>query len=173
MRATFSTFSLPAICFLFSSISGLTCRAAEQREPDSAITDEIVISGQRSILNLRMQVSEAEDLMYDLFNDINTEDFYDIHCSFVTTLGSHMKEKRCLPRYALDAMEDEAKALLGWKPSPEVSAVLNNYNPRMEEKLKQAIKDNPALFEAVIKHHELREQLNARRDSYFADADDE
>jgi hypothetical protein len=162
-------FSVLIASLLASCLMSMSSLAAQQPAPEPA-AEEIIITGQRSILKLRQQLSEAEDVMYEVFNEINTDDIYDIRCSVQYRYHSHLKEKRCVPRYALDAMELEAKSLLVPGPTPTpLNSVLGNHNPKMEEKLKQAAAESPEFYRAMARHYELRQLLDSRRDVEFND----
>lgn len=173
MRATLLPgrlrFSVLIARLFVGSMVSISSQAAQQPTPDP-VAEEIIITGQRSILKLRQQLSEAEDVMYEVFNEINTDDFYDIHCSIEYRYHSNIREKRCVPQYARDAMELEAKSLLVPGPTPTpVNAVLSNYNPKMEEKLKQAVMESPEFYRAMARHYELSQLLDSRRDVQFND----
>src|SRR5688572_426296 len=66
--------------------------AAPQRDaatPD----DEIVVLG--NIRELRRQLRIAEDLLFARFNDINSDDRFDIFCTWEASTGTHIRTRRC------------------------------------------------------------------------------
>lgn len=140
--------------------------------------EEITVTGQRSLLMLRQQVSEAEDVMYGLYNELNKDDQYDIVCTLDTRVFSHIKEKTCLPVYAREALMEEAqnqaRGMQGQSASgaPPLQAVLSYEYPRLDARFKEMVEQNPELFDAVAKHYELRETWRLRRKTYFGNDDE-
>ena len=128
--------------------------------------EEITVIGQRTIATLRIQVERAQDRIFDIYNKLNTDDLYDIHCHMV---GTYIKRKFCSPVY-YDRTEADATfyALTGsGGGAAYMMARLAHYNPIMGEKWKQLVKSNPDLLHAVIKHYELSQELKSQRRAYF------
>jgi hypothetical protein len=136
--------------------------------------EEITVTGQRSLFDLRMKVSEAEDAMYALFNELNTDDKYDVVCKIEIRYFSHIKQKRCLPQYALDALMDAAQGMArGQAQGLPQEAVIARETPVLEAKFQELVGKNPELFDAMAKHYELSEALRLRRKTYFGPDSDE
>lgn len=141
---------------------------ARSAEPAAALhgmaplPEEIVVTG-RDIEDLRAALSEAEDLMYAIFNALNDDDLYDIHCRREAPLGTRLKSKVCRPRYQLDAEAGEGQHFLqGGVLPPPVQAVLQQHAPILEQKMKDILLTHPEFYEAVVKQHSLREALDER-----------
>jgi hypothetical protein len=131
--------------------------------------EEITVTGQRTLFELRMQVSDAEDAMYNLFNELNTVDKYDIVCRMDTRVFSHIREKTCLPEYAMDAMMEEAQGLVRGQAGRPVFEVLSIENPRLDARFRDVMEQSPDLFRAVARHYELNESWRLRRKTHFGD----
>ena len=140
--------------------------AAPPANPEQQI-EEITVTGQRSLLMLRQQVSEAEDVMYGLYNELKTDNKYDIVCIVETRIFSHIKEKTCQPVYARNAMMDEAQNRARGMEGVPVFAVLAQEYPQLDARFKEVLEKSPELFRAVAKHYELRETWRLRRKTYF------
>ncbi len=141
-------------------------------ESDTVI-EEITVTGQRTLIALRLQGDEAEDAVYELFNELNTDDAHDVHCAIETRFFSRIKERHCRTGYELDAMEAEARYLralaTGEAMTPPIPAniVMAAELPKFQARMKELVEQNPVLLEAVIKHAKLREELRKRHDKYF------
>ena len=73
----------------------LPCAQAQESadaDVDETI-DEITVMGARSLAMMRAEVIEAEDVIYDLFNELNDDDGYDIICKKETQLGSQIPKR--------------------------------------------------------------------------------
>jgi hypothetical protein len=56
--------------------------------------DEVIVTGR--IGELRQRIEAAEVAVYSRFNDINSDDRFDIHCRLEMRTGTHIPERRCL-----------------------------------------------------------------------------
>lgn len=145
----------------------------ETEESTTATTEqqpieEITVIGQRTLGTLRVQIDRASDRIFDLWNEFNTDDLYDIRCRRVAATGTHITSKRCTPVY-FDRAEAHATqvsmsggagiGLMHWR--------MAYHNPIMDQKWKQMVNEHPELVEAIVKHHELTEELKASRNQYF------
>lgn len=150
------------------SLLALPAMAAETPAPVPEVGDEVVVTAQPSLIELRMKISEAEDAMFALFNQLNTDDRYDMHCSWEIRNFSHIKVKQCLPEYAREAQREEALVFFtGVQRSPPVTFVLSTHNPVMAQKIEETARANPEFMQALIHHYELTEQYDYSRKRAF------
>lgn len=165
------TIQMFLVCLYAGTVAGQTdthANVTDEKDQEQPM-EEITVIGQRSLLTLRIQIDKAEDRIFDIFNKLNTDDLYDIHCSREAPTGSHIRHKRCSPVY-FDRTEADATHMAltgGGDGSAYMMARLAHYNPIMGEKWKQLVKDNPELLQAVVKHYELSEELKRERRAYF------
>jgi hypothetical protein len=71
--------------------------------------DEITVRGDASLYALRMDVVEAREHVWDVFNEQNSNDELDVHCFYSTRTGTRMKKRTCRPQYAEDATSEAGK----------------------------------------------------------------
>lgn len=172
---------LVAVC----SIPALAA-AAEAPAPDAAaepaatatrerLPEEITVTGQKLFSTLHKQIREAEDRMYGLFNELNSDNLYDVHCEWEAPLGTRIRQRNCRPNFFLRASEENAQAYLAQlrgEPGANVipvNAQLAFHYPILEQKMKALVAENPELLDAVLRHYELQQELDARKSSYFGD----
>jgi hypothetical protein len=60
------------------------------REALTEKIDEITVLGTRSMRTLRLEVQAARERVYDLFNSLNSDDEFDIHCRNVPRTGTRI-----------------------------------------------------------------------------------
>lgn len=89
---------------------------AERPDTPPAVDDEIIVLG-RSPAEIRAQIKAAEQAVYDRFNDINSDDEFDIHCRQEAHTGSRILRRVCQPNFWRDAQakagEETTRALQG------------------------------------------------------------
>lgn len=138
------------------------------------LPEEITVTGQKMFRVLDQQIRAAEDAMYNIFNDINDDDRYDIHCIDEAPLGTRIKQRVCKPGFVIDSetlnAQDyiaKAQGFASANPPPVQAEIAFGY-PVLEEKMKDAVRENPDLLEAVTRHYELREELKNRKSNFFS-----
>jgi len=143
--------------------------SVQQEEP----IEEITVTGQRIILSLRKQIIEAEDHAFEIFNELNDDDLYDITCRSVKRYNSNIKKRVCLPNYYHRATADNASEYLGLiglyidsVPSPSVKNVTAYQHPIFKKKVQKLATENPELLDALRVNFELNEELNKKRNAY-------
>jgi len=170
-----------AALVLLISLDGLVQAAeppaveAETSSPSTALPEEITVTGQKLFRVLQQQIEEAEDLMYGLFNDFNDDDRYDIHCASEASIGTRIRQRVCRPEFVARAERAVAQDFLAQSQGftstnpPPVQAEMGLHYPVLEEKLREAVSESLEFRNAVIRHHELREELQQRFGTYFDD----
>ncbi|MCC6202930.1 MAG: hypothetical protein IT494_07980 [Gammaproteobacteria bacterium] len=129
--------------------------------------EEIVIVGQRTLSTLRRQMEDAELRVYDVFNGLNDDRRYDIHCQQVAPIGSNIKRRRCAPQFADDAERDEALAFLEGHPVIPAAQVIAEQNGKLRERMAALAREHPEFLEALKEHYEASIQLKEARAAYF------
>jgi hypothetical protein len=78
---------------------------AEQSEAILA-DEEITVVGQRSLRLLRLEVQLERERVYGLFNSLNSDDQFDIHCGSVPRTGTRIPQRVCRPQFTDSATGD-------------------------------------------------------------------
>jgi hypothetical protein len=75
------------------------CEAQEGTPPTAnqppPIDDQIVVFG-KALAELRIRIELAEDDVYARFNEINSNDLFDVHCYERASAGSRIEDRTCL-----------------------------------------------------------------------------
>jgi hypothetical protein len=90
-------------------------RPAEADESESGAPDvmeEIVVYGDKSLSQLRREMHLASEAFFDVYNELNSDDDFDIQCDYETTLGDRRRNHVCRPRFAVKAEARETAAYL-------------------------------------------------------------
>jgi len=146
--------------------------AADEADETDEVVDEITVMGVRDLGALRTELMRAEDEVYDLYNEINEDDDYDIVCKRVALIGSQIKRRVCQARIYRDALseatEDDEGGIL------YVGSIVNEqkHGKILREKMRDAANKNPQLIVALKNRYALEQKFNQERDKKFSDDDD-
>jgi hypothetical protein len=168
-----------AVLILVAACPALAMEAPESADAPGVAqgVEEIEVVGQRSLLALRMQVEAAQDEVHLLFNELNTDDDFDIVCKEEERIFSRMRQKNCMPQYAWDAHAKEGQ-VFAQKVTGEahvegapVDLEIDSYQPALKEQMIEALRHSPELFDAIVKHATLMEELAEAQATYFGAED--
>ena len=147
--------SLQTLLLLAASVAEVL---AQEDEPEE-IVDEIVVEVEMTPRQLRQEIRIAELQIFDIFNEINEDDDYDVICKRHAPIGSQIVRTECKARLFWDQLSEFAE-------NTDESLIVNQVvaHPRAHaNKLRELIRDaaiaNPALLDALRKRRDLRARL--------------
>ena len=139
------------------------------------VPEEVLIIGKRYLLQLRLQMIDAEKNAYAIFNQFNNEKRFNISCSMHQPTGTRFKKQICQPdfereattahgqaffenyRAYLDPYTDDHTPVL----SPPQEVVIASQQKEYKQKLRQVAEENPEFLEALIQYSETRARYEA------------
>ncbi len=68
--------------------------------------EEIRVIGARTFFSLRMQIVEEENKLYGIFNELNSNDDFDIECEKIAPTGTHISQRVCEPRFVKECVRE-------------------------------------------------------------------
>mgnify|MGYP005652986587 CR=1 FL=1 len=170
--------------FIIFSLSALPVYSAEPSLEEAleqeVEIEQITITGRRTMSNVTRLIERAEDVQFDLFNDLVEDKEFQILCQKITQTGTFIKERDCEPRFMKTARREDGLAskagnritLTGsrYSNAPAVYVVDNRSNRELDqqeakqfEKLDQLMielgSENEALGNAILEAHRLRAVL--------------
>ena len=74
--------------------------------------EEVIVQGEPSLAAYRVAINAARDQVMNMFNEINSNDEFDIHCRNEIRTGSHIPSRTCRPRFQREAATDAAREWL-------------------------------------------------------------
>ena len=148
--------------------------SSDASEKQEETMEEITVTGQKQIFSLRKQKIQAEDRAFGLYNELNSDDMYDIRCMMEAPIGSNIKRRMCLPNFYRRATADNALEFLGLiggysnysVPSLSAKNVFAHHNPILQKKVRELAMKSPELLDALRKNYELGEELKKTRNAY-------
>ena len=64
--------------------------SATESQAANDVIEEISVIGERTTYSLRLEIKSAEADVYNLFNELNNNDEFDVTCEEVVYTGSHL-----------------------------------------------------------------------------------
>lgn len=105
------------VAILLGAVPAVGMAAAADEE-----LDEVVVRGTK-LWQMREAILNAEKRFYALYNELNTNDDFDVHCDREAPLGSRILRRVCRVSYVADAQAEYAQALLAGYDAPDPELV--------------------------------------------------
>ena len=126
--------------------------STEVASDDEAI-ENIVVASQKSRAELRRDLWQSEDNFYSLYNKLNDDKLYDVHCSYQSPTGSRIKNQVCRPRFLSKAIK---RGIITRGTNLDTNPVIANKMAKFREKLDTLIAANPELQAAAVTYNTAR-----------------
>jgi len=159
--------STTAVVLLFALAPLSMCRiaAAQEGEPEPAETiEEIVVYGYKSIVQLHLELYKAEDAVFDLFNSLNSDDEFDIHCYKEAPTGSHIKERVCKTNYFRELIGEATRhsLLIGW-PYVHPVAEIKQKDELLRKEMEALVAERPELLNVLSEYSDAKQVYDSER----------
>lgn len=130
--------------------------------------DEVVVQGTR-LWQMREAIVEAEERFYALYNELNTNDDFDLRCRQEAPLGTRLKKRICRVAFHEEAMTEQAQALLrgGYAPDPQM--VLLQRNDEYRKNVQAVVNGNRRLRNLLRERARLEEKYKEEHRRRFKD----
>ena len=139
--------------------------ALEQAEKE--MIDEVTVLGPRSLALMRKEIIAAEDKVFAIFNELNTDDGYDVICKKETSIGSQILQRVCKARLFRERQSEAAEDFYEDSASAPVRINAKRHSEILREKMRTLAMENPELVEALRKRKSLLEEFASRREEAF------
>jgi hypothetical protein len=142
----------------------------------STETDEVVVNGERLKIDaMRKEIVQLEDRFYDLYNELNTADDFDIRCIEEARTGTRFIKRSCRPVYQERAVEEEGQAAFkiqqrfrekgpqladGGPPVPAAQTILRRL-PEYKKNMEDVTRQHPELARLLEQRDKLIKQYNS------------
>lgn len=129
-----------------------------------AVDDEIIVRGRRGA-ELRLEMERAENAIFARFNEINSDDRFDIECSMEPPIGSRIDRRVCLSNDWRAQSAEHAGALIRQLrneggPVPEIFLILQQRGQRqLVDEMRRLVFSDETLYETVVRYGKARMDL--------------
>ena len=142
---------------------------SEAEADDAETIEEIRVYGTKSLLRMRHEVDIAEEVFFDQFNALNSDDDFDIHCYREAKTGSRIKRRVCTANY-FRRLEAEATRNTRLSLQATGSAVfldptaeIRKMDKLLLEKMEKLAGENPGLLKALEEFVGMKKAYEAER----------
>jgi hypothetical protein len=154
------------IFVLLMCAAGLSQAQAAQSSDNAAAGKEeldqvIVRGGPKALAALRDEMVRVEDSFYELYNELNSVDDYDVYCAMETSAGTALKRRACRANYQRDALAAEGAAHMEFikkHPRLKVAQSGGNDRPAEEPTLIDSLPP-PAIMDIEIRRKEYQQNV--------------
>lgn len=160
--------ALPGLCLMQAAATAVLAAAApgEAQAPATRAEErieEIEVIGQRSMLQLRSELRAIENKAFALFNDLNSDDDFDVHCSRETPTGTRISHWECVPRYLVNAEAQNAQDFLQFgipmKDQEQLWWENRHKHEQLNAEMKALAAENPELLDTLLDLKARQERL--------------
>jgi hypothetical protein len=108
---------IAALCLVLMAASGSSAALAQSAPAavDASNSEEIIVRGRR-LTDLRFEVEQAQERAYAIFNEINSDDDFDVYCREERRYHSRATQRTCRPQF-----ENRISAEAAWAYMAELS----------------------------------------------------
>ena len=145
--------------------------SSSPRESDRPI-EEIQVLGSRTLYSIRIEIVDEENKIFSMFNELNSDDDFDILCDNIAPTGSHIRERVCEPRFVTETRARMAQDfMLGiglLNESSDLEIETRPQQDKLEQEHLRIAAEYPEYLEMLTKLMNLRATLQARRDDQWS-----
>ena len=168
--------SLAVLLVLMFSQQVLSASGDAESGRDREI-NEVIVRPEQSLINLRRRVQQAEQDAYEVFNRLNDEKRFEIHCSKSAPTGSGLDGQVCQAQFEIDANTTHARAyaenlrdyldphtLPGTTQSHFVhrEALIAYHQKAYQAKMREIAESEPEFLDALIRYAMLKAEYQDR-----------
>lgn len=148
------------VCVLGFLVLGPTNLAAQVAGSDSLSPavysderqiDEVVVTGKKTLPQVRQEIRELDLQIYSMFNELNTDDDYDIICRKMARIGSQIVRNNCKARLYWDSLSELAEETDGGLSTPQPLSNPQKHSATFRAKLADLANENATLRQAIVR----------------------
>jgi hypothetical protein len=128
--------------------------------------DEVQVVGKR-LYQMREDIIKAEEKFYALYNELNTDDDYDVHCTMEVPTGTRFRYRTCKTVFLAKAQEAEARYFMTGEFAPSADVVALERRVEYQDKALALINAHPELRKLIREREELERKYEETRKKRF------
>ena len=144
--------------------SGMSQSKALQAEEPQQLMEEVIVLGAKPLVELKLELYQAEEALYDLFNALNTDDDLDVRCYKEAPIGSHIKRRVCHTRLQRKLLRRASQRMMQGERYVYPAAELGNLEKRLLTNMTETALKQPEMLEALMKATEAKQALESERE---------
>ena len=160
------------------AIGGNQVEVETNNSPDSRTQDsdrpieEIQVLGSRTLYSIRMEIVDEENKIFSMFNELNSDDDFDILCDNIAPTGSHIRQRVCEPRFVTETRARMAQDFMlgigALNESSDLGVETKLQQDELEKEHLRIAAEYPEYLEMLTKLMNLRATLETRKDDQWS-----
>ena len=126
---------------------------------DDEPVEEITVYGQKTVPAIKAQIMRADRKLYGIWNQMNDDREFDVHCRLEGVYASRRKERICLPAFEHGVLEESWNDLSRYTGAGRPEAEIREKREIMRQKMIEFAEQNPDLHTAIIERAMLQREL--------------
>jgi len=137
------------VLLLVLPLSGVCQSDAVQTQESSEPIEEIVVRGYKPLFDLKLEMYEAEEALYNIYNSLNSDDDYDFHCYEEAPTGSNLKRRVCKPEKLGKILWEYTQIKMRGEPYVFPTHEINKMKERMLAEMTELASTHPEYLKAL------------------------
>jgi hypothetical protein len=125
----------------------------------SQVMDEITVIAPKSVMAISADIRRADQMLYGIFNEMNTDREFDVHCRLEKVYASNRKARVCLPAFEYGVLEESWNDLSTWTDAVRPAAEIRRNREIFKQKMIDFAEQNPELKKAIYERAQLQRDL--------------
>ncbi|MFL2875113.1 MAG: hypothetical protein ACJZ79_05320 [Pseudohongiellaceae bacterium] len=134
--------------------------------------EEIQVLGTRTLYSIRMEIVDEENKIFSMFNELNSDDRFDILCDNIAPTGSHIKQRVCEPRFVTETRaqmtQDYVRGIGMLVGSSDLEVETAMEREELEKEHLRIAVEHPEYLEMLTELTNLRDTLESRRNEQWS-----
>ena len=134
--------------------------------------EEIQVLGTRTLYSIRMEIVDEENKIFSMFNELNSDDRFDILCDNIAPTGSHIKQRVCEPRFVTETRaqmtQDYVRGIGMLVGSSDLEVETAMEREELEKEHLRIAVEHPEYLEMLTELSNLRDTLESRRNDQWS-----
>ncbi|MFL2546997.1 MAG: hypothetical protein ACJ0SL_06505 [Candidatus Rariloculaceae bacterium] len=132
--------------------------------------EELTVTAPASLQSMRARLVRAEEDVLAIFNSLNDEDDYDIHCERETPLDSNIPVRVCRANFVNRLEARAAQDMMAGRGYFDPGGDLRYHERILRQKMSAFMEEDPDLYQALRAYYELKTSYDEERAERFEDS---
>jgi len=163
------------VIFIASSLAILLVGQVASAQAPASVQqlDEVTVEGQR-LYQMRQRIVAAEERFYALYNELNKNDEFDVHCANEAPLGTRLRQRVCRANFIATAEAEFAVSFVaqlageaGGGSAKQPALVALEREPEYKATMLKVVTAHPELLRLLLERNKLEDLYNAARRKRF------
>jgi len=162
-------FAVSAVILMLAHTQTAFCQTGltpENELPPPDEIEEIVVYGEKSMTQLRLELHRAEENFFDVFNSLNSKKEFDVRCDYIVPIETRRRQHVCTPLFAMKLQEQAAQDMVAtnmqYSTTP-LGALLKKKEKLMWKEMATLVAEQPEMQAAYARLMKANSGMDAER----------